>query len=123
MALGGTDLIFIMEFREGKNKLQCFSGKYRIQSKTHDGLSFPHQELQSDADAVQKHHPTPAAAAEHRPDMAEHIHAIVVIYYSDSLDNLCKTSSINGNQPIESEVDVVHGRGGGGWWLDANWSK
>ena len=86
-------------------------------------MSFPHQELQSDADAVQKHHPTPAAAAEHRPDMAEHIHAIVVIYYSDSLDNLCKTSSVNGDQTIESSTSCMVVVVSGETRKDANWSN
>jgi hypothetical protein len=63
-------------------------------------LSFPHQELQSDADAVQKHHPTPAAAAEHRPDMAEHMHAIIAVYYSESIGKLYETSSINDDQTM-----------------------
>jgi len=38
---------------------------------TVDGLSFPHQELQSEADAEQKHQLIPATAEATMPDISE----------------------------------------------------
>ena len=83
VALGGTDLLIhsaviptclIIEVYQEK-EIEFDNSRH----DTHDGLSFPHQELHSEADAVQKHQPTPAAAAEQRPDMAEQMHAIGVV--------------------------------------------
>lgn len=65
-----------MEAYLNKNR----SAHVTVADDTHESLSFPHQELHKEADAVQKHQPTPAAVAEQRPDMAEQMHAIIVAF-------------------------------------------